>query len=479
MMSDPTELTDASRPKTEKDGCDRQESKSKYHWYCFFLRVLSAAVFALAVVGCVGIYFTQTSLFDAGAAFDLPEREETLDSNVYQFTLWNGRDFWSLFSLCGEAPSFGTWLLFGVDPPEKTSVGECSMSTLNALQALAVTAAVAAGLRLFFVVVPKNFPRAFLVGCFLDLLTFVTSLSVVCVYSLKVDPTRLSPSYCEEWLQIRPDDITLECEEFSGKGCYCQILVTVLSFVSLVAELVGRPGEKKSTYGLRGSVTVMKASDSSDRRFFTMLRLNQALRFAELTFILLGIFGPFVVVSVYTGSSVESGPEIDAGIQESLFDAFLCKANLWWGRFGLPMSTYDTFGACSAADLRVAIGCVCTALALSAMSLAGLKNAKSFPKLFLLGVGLEILTLIFVSAGIGYFGARIYPGRKSLDPGYCELWLGEYPPEFGGSCNISFGYSFICLCIALGFCVINVFIEATAKESTNAGIRASLKSMIG
>ena len=464
-MSNPAELTQG------------QERKSKYHWYSFCLRVLSAAVFALAIGGCVGTYFTETSLFDAGAAFDLPE--EALDSNVYAFTLWHGSDFWTSTSLCGETPSFGTWLLFDVDPPDLSSVGECSTSTLRALQAMATTAAVAAGLRVFFVVVPKNFPRAFLVGCFFDFLTFVMSLSVVCVYSLKVDPTRLKPTYCEEWLQIRPDDITLECKEFSGTGYYCQILVTILSFISLVAELVGRPGEKNSTYGLRGSVHVMKTYDSSDRRFFTRMRLNQTLRFTEFTLILLGIFGPYVVLSLYTGSAVESGPEIDAIIRQSLFDEFLCKHNLWWGRFGVSMSTYDTLGSCSASDLRVAIGCICTALALSAMSLVGLKNAKFFPKLYLMGVGLEVLTLIFVSTGIGYFAARIYPGRKSLDPAYCDLWLGEYPPEFGSSCNISLGYSFISLCVALGLCVINLFIQATAKKSLNTGIRTSLKILNG
>jgi len=452
-----------------------QESKSKYHWYRFFLRVLSTVIFALAVVGCTGNYFTQTSLFDAGVAFDLAE--EALDSNVYTFTLWHGSDFWASMSLCGETPSFGTWLLFDKEPPDQTSVGECSTSTLRTLQALATIAAVAAGLRVFFVVVPKSFPKAFLVGCALDLLTFVVSLSVVCIYSMRVDPTRLSPSYCEKWLQIRPGDITLECDEFSGKGFHCQIAVVILSFVSLAAELVGRPGRKNATSGLRGSVSVMKASDSSRRRFFTMLRLNQTLRFAEFIFILLGIFGPYVVLSLYTGNSVESGPEIDATIYQSLFDEFLCKANLWWGRFGVVMSTYDTLGSCSTADLRVAIGCACTSLTLSSMSLIGLKNAKFFPKLFLLGVCLEFLTLTFVSTSIGYFVARIYPGRKSLDPAYCDLWLGEYPPEFGGSCSISFGYSFISLCVALGFCVINIFIEVTAKESSNAGIRASIKSL--
>ena len=473
-MCNPTDLTNASRPKFEKD----EDDQFKYHWYSFFLRVLSTAVFALAVGGCVGIYFIKTSLFDAGAAFDLPD--EALDStNEYTFTLWNGSDFWSSTSLCGETPSFGTWLLFGVDPPDLSSVGECSTSTLRALQGMATTATLAAGLRVFFVVVPKNFPRAFLIGCFLDFLTFIMSLSVVCIYSLKVDPTRLSPSYCDGWLQIRPDDVTLECEEFSGKGYYCQILVTILSLFSLVAELVGRPGEKSSTYGLRGSVTVIKASDSSNRRFFTMLCLNQTLRFAEFTLILLGIFGPYVVLSLYTGSAVESGPEIDAIIRQSLFDEFLCKHNLWWGRFGVSMSTYDTLGSCSASDLRVAIGCICTALALSAMSLVGLKNAKFFPKLYLMGVGLEVLTLIFVSTGIGYFAARIYPGRKSLDPAYCDLWLGEYPPEFGSSCNISLGYSFISLCVALGLCVINLFIQATAKKSLNTGIRTSLKILNG
>jgi len=478
-MSNPTELNEANIP---KDECDQgpsqdQESKPKYHWYCFFLRVLSAAIFALAIVGCVGIYYNQTSLFDAGNAFDLPD--EALDSNVYHFTLWDGSDFWGSLSLCGETPSFGTWLLFGAVPPDLSSVGDCSTSTLRALQGLATIATVAAGLRLFFVVVPKSFPRAFLVGCFLDLLTFVTSLSVICIYSLKVNPSRLSPSYCEEWLRIRPDDVTLECEEFSGKGYHCQIVVTVLSFVSLIAELVGRPGEKNTNYGLRGSVSVMKAPGASNRRFFTTLRLNQTLRFAEFTFILLSIFGPYVVLSLYTGSPVQSGPEIDAKIQQSLFGEFLCKDNLWWGRFGVSMSTYDTLGSCSAADLRVAIGCACTSLALSAMSLVGLKNAKFFPKLFLLGVGLEILTLVFVSISIGFFVTRIYPGRKRLDPAYCDLWLGEYPPEFGGSCSISLGYSFVSLCVALGFCMINLFIEATAKESSNAGIRASLKSLNG
>lgn len=90
--------TPSKQMQDSKSAAD-QESKSKYHWYHFFLRVLSTVIFSLAVVGCTGNYFTQTSLFDAGAAFDLAE--EALDSNVYTFTLSGSG---------ARMESFSTWM---------------------------------------------------------------------------------------------------------------------------------------------------------------------------------------------------------------------------------------------------------------------------------------------------------------------------------------------------------------------------------
>lgn len=433
------------------------------------------AIFALAAVGCLGTYFTQTSLFDAGSAFDLPE--EALDSNAYTFTLWDGNDFWTSTKICGEPLSFGTWKLFNKDPPELSSVGDCNAAWLRALQALATIVLVAAGLRVFLVVAPKNFPRAFHVGCALDFLMMAASLSVICVYVTKVDPTRLSPSYCEEWLKISPNDITLECGEYTGFGFYCQVAVAVLSLASLIAEVAGRRLETQNEGApryTRGSVTDLR-SDSGES-FFTVLRLNQTLRFFEFAFLLIGVFGPFMIISLDTGT-VENGTEIKTTIQQTLFDEYFCKNNLWWGRFGTVMAMYETFGDCSSTDLHVVIALAIAALALSGMSLVGLKNARFFPRLFLLGVALEVLTLILVSSGVGYFVLRMYPGRESLDPSYCDLWLGEYPPESGGSCRISYGYSFVSLCVSLGVCAVNILVEVVATDDTEAGVRASVKCM--
>ena len=178
-------------------------------------------------------------------------------------------------------------------------------------------------------------------------------------------------------------------------------------------------------------------------------------RIAEFLLILIGGLASFTDIhtTVPAGPSTPIPNVKDIAISSNirLWDQIFCSSNLVWFTF-IATNETSTFGDCDTntlfhvqfATVKVLIG--------SSLALIFKRNARQNPFFYLIGVFMDLLSLVFIALAVGLFYAAIFPGRNEIDPPYCQSWQEQVGTD---QCSVKLGAGYWIYCTILILITIN------------------------
>ena len=343
--------------------------------------------------------------------------------------------------------------------------------------------------------------------------TFIASIVVIIVYCTSISPLRLEPRYCETQLLLNR---LSTCIEHMGPGFYLQVSTSALAFTTLLmcvwayrkgfwgrrednctiqqnqiedftsgADLNSEKAEGENRQEKSAEETPVEKQhqppsgwnentfqnesqqqQQRQRRQQIFTQNNRRCcnhihfwirvgRIAEYLLILIGGLASFTNIhtTVPAGPSTPIPNVKDIGVSSNirLWDQIFCSSNLLWFTF-ITTNETSTFGDCDTntlfhvqfATVKVLIG--------SSLALIFKRNARQNPFFYLIGVFMDLLSLVFIALAVGLFYAAIFPGRNEIDPPYCQLWQEQVGTH---QCSVKLGAGYWIYCTILILITVN------------------------
>jgi hypothetical protein len=228
-------------------------------------------------------------------------------------------------------------------------------------------------------------------------------------------------------------------------------------------------------------------------RFHFCIRVG---RIAEFLLILLGGLASFTDIhaTVPPGSAtlLPNTHEIPISSKIRIWDGVFCTQNLLWFSFivtdesvganAVDNSNIDgdtsTFGLCDSSEIFHMQFATIKVLLGSSLALIFKRDARRNPFFYLVGVVMDVLSLVFISLAVGLFYGGIFPGRDDIDPSYCELWRQQVGTN---DCSIKIGDGFWFYCTILILTTFNFtseFLLPANEENRAYGVRSAVKTVL-
>lgn len=263
-----------------------QMAISNFHWFDFFLKSFQVVAVAGALVACISDYFR--------GVWDATEVGKAPTNTVNRQSLWSANTY---AQICNPDPYHTNSSTEKYFPYERVS--DCDVAVLRILRAFALIAVFSSSIALATSSFGENFPKAFLVNSFSNLVTLGSALTVICVYVIYVNPNRgsLDITYCESWElywanQLNSTLTALSCT--SSFGFYANFFTAAFSATAFVMAMIGNP---KKTTGISAAIRSLCRSGSVSNPyepkwgFRTTAFWVKLLRFVEFSCILVACFG--------------------------------------------------------------------------------------------------------------------------------------------------------------------------------------------
>ena len=264
---------------------------SNFHWFDFFLKAFHVVAVTGALVACLSDY----------ASGDLKLTNISLGSEtgaIVRETLWTSNYDAGFCQLDPFYINNSTSAIF-----TNERVADCSVAMIRILRAFALMAVFSSSIALATSSFGENFPKAFLVNLFFNLVTLGSALTVICVYVIYVDPNRgsIDINWCDSWENFLvfqesetspPQEVTTTCNYSTAFGFYANFFTAAFSATAFVMAMIGNP---KKTTGFATAVRSLKGSIPSSLEpkwgFRTITFWVKLLRFLEFTLIIVACFG--------------------------------------------------------------------------------------------------------------------------------------------------------------------------------------------
>ena len=376
-------------------------------------------------------------------------------------------------------------------------IGECSETTLLVTVAFAFLTMVFASIGAFWFMVLNDhydYTKRVMVHFGLSTATMISSLITILLFCWAINPLRsnIHPAFCDGQSVFR------DCEETLGRGWYCQIATAAGSFLQIfiyavksrfdTSETVISCCGRNSSDGNEGGAAILASASAED---YTTREKDQSasghhqpqstLVWLLHFFVKLGRFLEFFLTIVallvnFTTLNLTLPDVSDTPVQmpSYLWGNEFCSGHfIVFDMFRMAQDDDEyleikNYGDCTNFDKLEVYAAFAKILFFGGASLFLKRDAAKNPLFYLAGLGSDVGTILFVCLAIHSFLTKIYPGRKEIEPSFCDQYnhmknmLGFENPE--DNCSIHLGPGFYVLCVVLVLTVVNLLAEFLVGE---------------